>query len=450
VLTSSQEDHFDLRVSRSMLRVFGHYLPPPNLEYLPDGGQRRDRHVPQGIVRTGSWKLIRKLFSEPCGGQWSYLELGSNTGFPNGDERAHFLKQMRQQLQKYCSLHQHRCGCTNDKSTAAHHLLRDPTSNGVKTALKFFKDKGVRMVLVILPSKDAAAYAVLKKAADIDVGIATTSVVRYPNWRPGLKDKRDFPIHEMKCDPDAAVNILHKVNLRLDGTNLTLANRNSHDPYEGELFTRETIILGADVSHPGVASMKKCPSVTAVVGSVEAEFNRYSASLRCQEAKQEMIQDFGEMVGERLDLWKKKNADKYPTNRPRYPKHIVIFRDGISEGQFQMILQDEWPQIQATIRAKYHENNKQELPKALLICVLKRHSTRFFPLKNSDRNGNPHCGLVVNEGVTYENAYDFYLQSHACIQGTARPAHYVVLVDEFNVPSSVVQTEVSCLTPIQP
>lgn len=79
------------------------------------------------------------------------------------------------------------------------------------------------------------------------------------------------------------------------------------------------------------------------------------------------------------------------------------------------------------------------------MCVLKRHTTRFFPTKRQDRdeNGNPNCGLVVYDKVTYENAYDFYLQSHACIQGTARPAHYVVLVDEIELPMDVVQQEVS-------
>lgn len=56
--------------------------------------------------------------------------------------------------------------------------------------------------------------------------------------------------------------------------------------------------------------------------------------------------------------------------------------------------------------------------------------------------GNPKCGLVVDQGVTYKDGYDFYLQSHAVIQGTARPAHYVVLVDELNLAPDIVQREV--------
>jgi eukaryotic translation initiation factor 2C len=79
----------------------------------------------------------------------------------------------------------------------------------------------------------------------------------------------------------------------------------------------------------------------------------------------------------------------------------------------------------------------------MLMCVLKRHNTRFFPTDHneSDDNGNPHCGLVTDERITYENAYDFYFQSHQCLQGTARPAHYVVLVDEIGLESGIVQKE---------
>jgi len=54
---------------------------------------------------------------------------------------------------------------------------------------------------------------------------------------------------------------------------------------------------------------------------------------------------------------------------------------------------------------------------------------------------------VVATGVTYENAYDFNLQSHACVQGMARPAHYVVLVDEVGLLRDVVQKEVSLRVP---
>ena len=44
-----------------------------------------------------------------------------------------------------------------------------------------------------------------------------------------------------------------------------------------------------------------------------------------------------------------------------------------------------------------------------------------------DRSGNPN---VVDRGMTSMWNWDFYLQAHAYLQGTAKPAHYYVILDE--------------------
>lgn len=66
--------------------------------------------------------------------------------------------------------------------------------------------------------------------------------------------------------------------------------------------------------------------------------------------------------------------------------------------------------------------------------VGKRHHTRFYPLKEKDmdinKSGNLKAGTVVDRGVTEEGLWDFFLQSHNVLQGTGRPAHYVVVLDE--------------------
>jgi eukaryotic translation initiation factor 2C len=46
------------------------------------------------------------------------------------------------------------------------------------------------------------------------------------------------------------------------------------------------------------------------------------------------------------------------------------------------------------------------------------------------RSGNPMPGTVVDRGVTSHCLWDFFLQAHKGLQGTARPAHYVVMKDE--------------------
>jgi hypothetical protein len=67
-----------------------------------------------------------------------------------------------------------------------------------------------------------------------------------------------------------------------------------------------------------------------------------------------------------------------------------------------------------------------------IIIVGKRHNTRFYPTKedDADRSSNPQNGTVVDRGVTEVRNWDFYLQAHAALQGTARPAHYFIVLDE--------------------
>lgn len=125
------------------------------------------------------------------------------------------------------------------------------------------------------------------------------------------------------------------------------------------------------------------------------------------------------MVIGRLELWQKRNKGQLPQN-------ILIYRDGVSEGQYEMVLKDELPSVQAAARTKYHKTQPN------ITVVSKRHNVRFFPTKASDqdRYSNPLNGAVVDRGITRPKYWDFYLQAQNPIQGTARPAHYIVIHDE--------------------
>lgn len=46
------------------------------------------------------------------------------------------------------------------------------------------------------------------------------------------------------------------------------------------------------------------------------------------------------------------------------------------------------------------------------------------------KTGNVIPGTVVDRGCTMESGFDFFMVAHQGIQGTSRPAHYVVLRDD--------------------
>lgn len=70
----------------------------------------------------------------------------------------------------------------------------------------------------------------------------------------------------------------------------------------------------------------------------------------------------------------------------------------------------------------------------------KRHHIRFFPQgKWADKTGNPLPGTIVDRDVTHPLENDIYLCSHRAIQGTARPTHYHMLMDEANIAADTFQ-----------
>ena len=75
-------------------------------------------------------------------------------------------------------------------------------------------------------------------------------------------------------------------------------------------------------------------------------------------------------------------------------------------------------------------------PAITIIVVGKRHHVRFFPINPQDpkqadkRSENCKAGTIVDSDIVHPTEFDFYLQSHAGLLGTSRPAHYSVLYDE--------------------
>jgi eukaryotic translation initiation factor 2C len=188
-----------------------------------------------------------------------------------------------------------------------------------------------------------------------------------------------------------------------------------------------TMIVGIDVTHPGPGSLRGTPSIAAVVASCEPnDFAQYPCSLEIQESKKEMVTNLAKMMVERLTLYKSKNKN--------LPQRILVYRDGVSEGQFNTVVQEELPEIRLACR-KFDTPQAPYRPKiTIVICVSvpsismvvfifihhvshwqgKRHHTRFYPTEeaNADQNGNPKAGTVVDRGVTSVYNFDFFLQGN--------------------------------------
>lgn len=259
-----------------------------------------------------------------------------------------------------------------------------------------------------------------------------------------------------KTSPQTLSNLCLKINVKLGGINSILV-----PSIRPKVFNEPVIFLGADVTHPPAGDNKK-PSIAAVVGSMDAHPSRYSATVRVQQHRQEIIQELSSMVRELLIMF-------YKSTGGYKPHRIILYRDGVSEGQFPHVLQHELTAIREAcikLEADYR-------PGITFIVVQKRHHTRLFcadKKEQSGKSGNIPAGTTVDVGITHPTEFDFYLCSHQGIQvsgdgngrkeyavikcvcgfvflcwffqGTSRPSHYHVLWDDNHFDSD----ELQCLT----
>lgn len=105
------------------------------------------------------------------------------------------------------------------------------------------------------------------------------------------------------------------------------------------------------------------------------------------------------------------------------PERIIVFRDGVGDGQLGAVYEHEVKQFMECFKTV----GFQEKPKFAFVVVKKRINTRFF-MKNGQLQ-NPPPGSVVDTEVTRKEWYDFFLVSQSVRQGTVTPTHYNVIYD---------------------
>jgi eukaryotic translation initiation factor 2C len=266
-----------------------------------------------------------------------------------------------------------------------------------------------------MPEGSADIYAAIKHFGDIQTGVATQCVRSQKASR---------------ANDQYWANVLLKVNVKLGGINTVPA------PQSVAVLTdpaNPTVVMGADVIHPAPGSTDR-PSFTGIVGNIDSNTAKYVATMRVQTSRQEMIDDVEDMAKDILNsyLSYRKAVEKVPNAAP---KRLIFFRDGVSEGQFAQVIDQELPRLKQACAAL------KITPKITIVVVGKRHHVRMFPSQESqgDRSGNCPAGTVVDTDIAHPVEFDFYLQSHAGLLGTSRPSHYNILYDENNFTADSLQ-----------
>nr|AUI38421.1 argonaute 7 [Dermatophagoides farinae] len=229
-------------------------------------------------------------------------------------------------------------------------------------------------------------------------------------------------------------NLLFEVNGNLGGQNTVVEPRYFQQQIGAKIQLNETMIIGIDVNHPGFfeCSQNFRVSIAAAVGTTNVEMTDFGNCFRIQkrERTMEIIEQLAEMIKELLEKYKMTNG--------KYPKNLIIFRDGVSESQFDQVKMIELQDIRRLI-----EQTKLKI-RFTLIIVQKRHHTRFVKTMptSSDANQkgpptrNVPCGTVVDNSICEPNFTVAYVNSHFSRLGTSKPTKYIVIENQLQFTNS--------------
>ncbi|GAN01273.1 translation initiation factor 2C [Mucor ambiguus] len=370
-------EEFGLNVNQEMEVVNARLMEPPRVAF----GQSTILPQPNG------WNLQGKRLKQPA-----TLKSWSLVNFAGAIPLEAVQRLIREMIITFTGL-----GMTITNRNPPT-LNADPQGNIERTLKESWMNAGrqaqaePQLIVCILPNLGSQLYGEIKRITDTVIGIPSQC----------LQSK-----HVANAKKQYCANVALKVNVKLGGSNHVL--NHGEIPF---ISNQPTIVFGIDVSHPFPGS--NAPSVAAI---------------RLQ-ARTEIVSDLSNVVVQLLRKFYQKTGMK--------PHRMLFYRDGVADSQFQDVMTKEVSAIRQAC-ASLGDGNFN--PKITFVVVQKRHRVRFLPVNRSDadRSGNCLSGLVVDTHIVHPFEFDFYLQAHAAIKGTARSAHYYVLYDENNFDANSLQ-----------
>ena len=204
--------------------------------------------------------------------------------------------------------------------------------------------------------------------------------------------------------------ILLQINAKLGGISYkTLQDKTVND--------RKIMAVGVDSSH-----IKGHGTGVAMVATINDTFTNFfnkEEIIKEENNKEQLQYCVSSFIEKAIEVYKKENKES--------PKNIIIYRQGVSLQQKEY-LKAEIAEIDFACKTK----------NILYYYVLVNTKTTFkFFEKAGNRFSNPGPGLLVINGVTNRNFFEFYIQPQEVTQGSATPTCFHVAYGDMNFPEFI-------------
>ncbi|CAL2030744.1 unnamed protein product [Caenorhabditis brenneri] len=232
-------------------------------------------------------------------------------------------------------------------------------------------------------------------------------------------------------------NFLLKLNQKRGGLN----HKVQPDAMIAHLYGEKsnTLIISYDVCHSS--------GRVYVRGELTDEPSCVGFAYNSTKSREMFIGDFAYQLSrhERVDeqILKEKTKDilnKYGISHSKAPSNIIILRDGVSEGQHQMVYDDEFPAIEQAVTEFVQEKNKffkekkmnivLSQPSIALLVITKRHANRLYEKNEQGVIKNVSPLLAVDTVVVKKAGNEMLFVSHCPLKGTAQFIAVHIIVNQ--------------------
>jgi len=268
--------------------------------------------------------------------------------------------------------------------------LQNDSPQGFVGAIKDnFVQGRTQLVVCVLPDQKKDRYDAIKKYCVAETGIVSQCVL-------------SKTLAKEKVVMSACTKIVMQMNVKLGG-----------QLWAVDIPIKNAMVIGIDVYHD---SLQKGTSVAGICASTNNEMTKYYSRVIFQRSSQELVDRLGPCF---IDCLK-----KFHEVNKALPDRIIVFRDGVGDGQMAFVANHEVEQI----KKSFSSFGPQYAPKLCFVVVKKRISTRIMELAGRNAN-NPPPGTLVTQGCTGKGTYEYFLCAQSVRQGTATPTNYTVVHD---------------------
>ncbi|KAF0991535.1 hypothetical protein HZS_5224, partial [Henneguya salminicola] len=263
------------------------------------------------------------------------------------------------------------------------------------------RKKDYDMALFLIPPNRKEIYDAIKVTCCVEIPIPSQVVLTKTVTRP-------------KGVMSVATKISVQICAKLGG-----------EPWCVAIPSKQKMIVGIDVCHD---TGSKANSWLGFVASLNNSFTRYYSKATRQPSRTE--------IADSLYANMKNALEQYYKFNKCMPDAVIIYRDGVGDGQLEVVRLHELPSVQTCLEETCSKYGT--VPTLAYLIVRKRINTRLFTVGSTSAS-NPLPGSLVDRIITRDDCPNFYLVSQCVREGTVNPTHYLVIYNNSKLTTTHLQ-----------